>query len=156
MKTSKKKVHNRVNNTYRYCKGCYDNDKLISLIIEHCQMISYYTIYKNNDGKAMSSVYDDELLKIYREILKDVSIKIGKELNSDSTKSNDNMHIRAKIVLFHGDKRPKLGKRHKCLTLIRLEFICVTSETRYYPQVFLEELKINNTRNACIGCNTFN
>ena len=115
IKTSKKKVYSRIHNTYRYYKGYYDNNKLICLIIELPQTTDYCTIYKNNDGEAMNFVCNDELLKIHKEILKDISIKIGKELNSDSIKSNDNMHIKAKIdedrVLFHGDRRPKLGKQ---------------------------------------------
>ena len=69
------------------------------------------------------------------------------------------MHIRAKVdedrVYFCNGKVPKVGKPHKCLTMIRLESISVTKTLKCYPQIFLQELKINNRRNARMGRNAF-
>ena len=39
--------------------------------------------------------------------------------------------------------------------MIRLKSVFVTEELKYYPQIFLEELKVNNIRNAKMSRNSF-
>ena len=60
-----------------------------------------------------------------------------------------------KIKFLDDDKAPKVRKPHKCLILIRLKSNYVTEELKYYLQMFLEELKVNNITNAQMSCNTF-
>ena len=115
-------------------------------------MIGCYNIYADGN-KAINIVCNNSLFKKYREILKDITIKIENKLNGVPIyKINSNMDIKAIVdvdrVFLYNDKTPKVRKPHKCLTLIRLESISVTEELKYYPQTFLEELKVNNRRNA--------
>ena len=71
-----------------------------------------------------------KLLKIYKNLYKNISSKI---------KINDNAYIKSKIdemrTHIHGNKVPKEKISYKCLSLIRLESILRTNESKYHPQI---------------------
>ena len=56
---------------------------------------------------------------------------------------------------FHDDHAPKVRTPHKCLAMRRSESISITKDLKCYPHIFLEELKVNNRRNARMSRNAF-
>ena len=88
------------------------------------------------------SVNNEEILKKYNAIWDKINCLFKKQF--DSKPVYNNKYIKAKInsynTNFYGNKTPKTGEHHTCLSVMLLDSI-VNVDKKYYPQMFLEQCK---------------